>query len=177
MFKKRRQRYIHDRRKKKENALIEMNVIYKSFELIGLYDLYSGPDESFHKFYEENTQIRKYKFRNHGIDVIYDLLDNEGQLAKNAYFISKKSIRQTGIHISTVRVYEGTELFVNRMIKFFNENKFLGNFYKQYIHSCDISEYLSFQHDYIMDYCGKNGGGNAKYFGKMDKKIGEIING
>lgn len=171
---KRRQRVIRDK-KSEDIGEFEMNKIYRSFELIGIYESFVGEEKDFHEFYKKKTSEQKFCYRNHGINIIYNLLDKEKSFDELDYRVSKKSMRRTGLSVVTVRAYEGTEIFVNRIIKYIKENKFLENFYLEHIHKKDIAEYLLSQNDLIDWHIEHRKGGKAKYFGNMKTEIGEAI--
>lgn len=158
---------------------LEYNKIYFAFELIGLYDLFKGSDYEFPEYYKSQMEegIRRYYFRNRGVNIIHDLLcldlEPNNELG---FYISKRSMRRTGISKYTVISYQGTEVFVDRILKYFEENQFLGEFYFNHIHNPNINKYLLFQDDYIKEYITTHHGERAEVFNDMREAIEERIN-
>ena len=160
--------------------IILVNRIYKTLELIGIYEKYKSLNEKndFPKYYNNCTAIPKYWCRNRGLDIIYDLLKSEGMIDNLDYIFSKGSMRKTGIYICSRRAYEGTEIFVERMIKYLKDDDYLWNFYinNESIHSNNIHVYLDFQDDLITENNLIRFDHIINYFCDMRAYIGGSIN-
>ena len=160
-------------------GVLEYNKIYLALELIGLFDMYEGSEEEFRHFYDSRISEgnRRYYYRNKGVNIIYDILTLEGTLESNPQLhVSKRSMRRSGVSKRRVIVYQGTEVFVARIIKYFEDNQFLGDFYFERIHNNEVSKYLLFQSDFIDEYTLTHHGIRANYFNEMKETIRGIIN-
>ena len=171
---KRKQRVIKNCRELQEierDSVVE-NVIYKSLELIGIYENYQGSDEEFYSTYCKETDTPRYHYRNKGVDIIYEKIINRDI---KDYRITKRSMKRTGICFVTRRVYEGTDIIVNAIIDYFKENDFLYDFYAHHIHRQDVFEYLLFQHDCLVTHRMIHSGINTEYFTDMETRIEKEI--
>ena len=173
---KRKQRMICMRVVKLSN-LVEVNLIYKAFELIGIYNEFHGEKNGFHAFYKNETENARYHYRNRGIDVIYQMIMNDEGLEEcnRDFHISKRSMRRTGIMLYTARVYEGTDYIVKSIFDYISKDDFLYEFYTHHIHNKQISKYLRFQYNCIMSYTGVHYGTKSRCFSEMEINIEEAI--
>lgn len=173
---------------------IEVNCIYKSFELIGILESYiednhtHNPNgfniENFIRYYENHIIIPRFKYRNLGVKVIFQQLQQQYDnnfvgISGTVFSFTTNSLKRTGIWfwLSRSRVYEGTDYIV-KAIFYYLSNSYLKDFYIQGedFYSDNVSKYLKFQYDCLHDYVrGDSTGRKAAYYNTMETNMEKNI--
>lgn len=158
---------------RKSDGLMATNCIFKALELIGIYSSCSDAEQKsqFHMIYAQKYNKKSLYYRNRGIDVIY----NEINAESNEFFISKRSMRRTGISFRKARVYEGTYIIVKKIIDFIYKNGDLKPIYDVHIRNTEIDKYLTFQYDCMNKYICTKRNLKSRVLAKMESNIEEKI--
>lgn len=156
------------------------NQVYFCFEIVGIMNDYEKSDirNDFEQFYLNCRKEERYHYRNAGVKVIYDILEEKRHEENEIpYRISKGTMRRFGITYcgSRIIVHEMSAIILKHLLKYIHESEEMNRIFEKYIDKKSLLEFLDFQEIFLERFIGGGGTRNRRRYAEIREEIRKEI--